>query len=98
MVNAAREAARTVAVQQGTPTSALTSACTKYLKGIGQTFTMTYSCSGGQDVNVTITVPAANASLFNSFGMFSGNIPATVSMYNEVSPSPNCTTTTYTCQ
>src|SRR5450759_5109182 len=38
MVNAAREAARTVAVQQGTPTSALTSACTKYLTGIGRTF------------------------------------------------------------
>lgn len=82
MTNAAREGARTSAVQGGTMANANTAAC-RWLVGTGQTFTITSTdlCTGAnsatQDVKVQITVSAASASLMNTFfSLVNGNIGA----------------------
>jgi Flp pilus assembly protein TadG len=68
MVNAAREGARTAAVQGGTMANASNAAC-KWLGGSGQTFTITSTdkCTASQDVSVQVSLSRANASLLNMF-------------------------------
>jgi Flp pilus assembly protein TadG len=61
MVNAAREAARAMAVQQGTADQARTVA-RNALNGIHATFTVTPT-SSEEDVTVRISVPVAQVSL-----------------------------------
>jgi Flp pilus assembly protein TadG len=95
MVNAAREGARTAAVQGGTMAAASQSAC-RWLSGSGQTFTITSTdrCNAAQDVTVQVSISRANASLFNMFlgvdsnggltnSTWSGNIGANVTMRKE---------------
>jgi Flp pilus assembly protein TadG len=95
MVNAAREGARTAAVQGGTMATAGQSAC-KWLSGSGQTFSITSTdrCSAAQDVTVQISISKASASLFNMFlgvdskggltnSTWGGNMAATVTMRKE---------------
>ncbi len=92
MVNAAREAARTWAVQQpGTMTAQ--QACNiaqQYLAGNGQTFACvaTDHCNSApkaQDVTVQVSVDAAAASLTNYLGVFTGGtLTASVTMRKEI--------------
>lgn len=63
MVNAAREAARTLAVREGTPDQAKTVAAAE-LNGIHATFTVTPTLDGANDmVSVRISVPVSQVSL-----------------------------------
>jgi Flp pilus assembly protein TadG len=68
MTNAAREGARTSAVQGGSMTAANQAAC-RWLSGSGRTFTITSTdlCSAQQDVRVQISISKANASFINAF-------------------------------
>ncbi len=95
MVQAARETARVLAVQEATLTEA-TNVANAQLGFSGLNFTIT-SCAPppeatnctapldpGKDVSVTIAVPLAEASLIDYRGYFStGNLEATVSMRKE---------------
>jgi Flp pilus assembly protein TadG len=92
MVNAAREAARTVAVQSQTAAQAQTIA-SNYLTGYPQvfTYTVTDGCATtpkGQwaDVTVNISTPAAAASLINYNNLFTSTqkLSATVVMRKEL--------------
>ena len=99
MVNAAREAARSISVQGGTSATAKTIAC-NYLAGTGQQFSITFtdSCPGAQDVTVQITVPTDKASFFNYLGMFTGGtLKAAVTMRKELTCQVAGTTTTLSC-
>src|SRR5262249_45950176 len=76
MTNAAREGARTSAVQGGSMTAANQAAC-RWLSGSAQTFTITSTdlCNAAQDVNVSISISKANASFLNTFFSYtSGNL------------------------
>lgn len=68
MTNAAREGLRTATVRGDTMANARAMAC-QCLAGAGQIFTITSTdqCPGNQDATMTVTVPTANASLFNAF-------------------------------
>jgi Flp pilus assembly protein TadG len=68
MTNAAREGARTSAVQGGSMAAANQAAC-RWLSGSGQTFTITSTdlCNAQQDVNVQISISKASASFMNTF-------------------------------
>ena len=73
MTNAAREGARTAAVQGGTLAAANTAAC-RWLVGTGQTFSISSTdlCTAANsttspDVRTQITVSAASASMMNAF-------------------------------
>lgn len=107
MTNAAREGARTSAVQGGSMTAANQAAC-RWLSGAGRTFTITSTdmCTSVQDVQVQISISKANASLMNAFFSISngsltesawgGTIGSTVTMRKEAA----CTATqaAVTCQ
>lgn len=95
MVNAAREGARTAAVQGGNMAAANAAAC-RWLSGAGQTFTIqsTDGCNTVQDVTVQVSLSKASASLFNLFfaidtkgnlstSAWGGNVGATVTMRKE---------------
>ena len=113
MTNAAREGARTSAVQGGSMAAANTAAC-KWLVGTGQTFTITSidKCTGvgsaTQDIQVQLTVSAASASLMNTFftltngnlvgSTWSGNFTSTATMRKEfVCPAAGSTTAPCPC-
>jgi Flp pilus assembly protein TadG len=89
MLNAAREAARSMAVQGLTSSQAQTIA-TNYLTGYTEAFT--YSIRDNcldtpkvQDVTVTITTSASAASLVNYMGLFTGQtLNSTVKMRKEL--------------
>ncbi|HTS41730.1 MAG TPA: TadE/TadG family type IV pilus assembly protein [Xanthobacteraceae bacterium] len=103
MTNAAREGARTSAVQGGTMANANTYAC-KFLAGSGMTFTIksttVASASTCPDVQVQVSVPTATASLFNTFFGFSGGnitanswagtISASATMRSEITNASSC--------
>jgi Flp pilus assembly protein TadG len=74
MLNAAREAARSIAVQGLSPTAALQSACNNFLRTSGQHFVITTTdfCPTDQDVSVKVTADAAAASIVNYLGSFTG--------------------------
>lgn len=95
MINAAREAARSMAVQGLTTGQAQTIAA-NYLSGTGQTFNYTIVdlCTlsppnKAQDISVQITTDAAEASIFNYLGMFTGvNLTSRVVMRKELACPP----------
>ena len=100
MVNASREGARTAAGQMSTAltstqvmTAANQTTC-NWLAGSGQQFTIAFKdwCTGlntgAQDVTVTVSVNAANASLVNYLGMFTG---VTFSNSTTMRKELNCT-------
>lgn len=94
MINAAREAARSMAVQNLTSGQAQTTAA-NYLTSYPETFS--YSVVDGctttpkgqwADVTVTITTSAAAASIINYLNMFTGkNLTASVIMRKELACS-----------
>jgi len=92
MLNAAREASRSMAVQSLTASQAQTVAA-NYLKGYTQTFSYAIrdNCLDtpkAQDVTVTITTSAAAASVINYLGLFTGkNLSASVIMRKELACS-----------
>jgi hypothetical protein len=84
MVNAGREAARVLAVRNGTEAEATTAAMNE-LAGIGATFTITFpapSPPGSPDVIVRISVPQADVSL-GMFGSPGGTIEIQSTMRKE---------------
>ncbi len=94
MVQAAREAARTLAVQETTAADAQTIALNQ-LGFSGLAFTVTIcepagpTCSApldpASDVSVMITVPLSEATIVDILGLFStGDLQATVTMRKEV--------------
>jgi Flp pilus assembly protein TadG len=90
MVNAAREAARKMAVGEATTNAQAQTVATTYLASWGLTFTATATGAGavaGTDQVVTITVPMKSASLIDVIGLFSPSsnplLRATVTMRKE---------------
>ncbi len=91
MVQAAREAARTLAVQETTVADAQTIALNQLaFSGLPFTVTIcepaTVPCAGNPatDVSVTITVPLSQATIVDFLGLFStGDLEATVAMRKE---------------
>jgi Flp pilus assembly protein TadG len=90
MVNAAREAARKMAVGEATTNAQAQTIATTYLASWGLTFTPVATGAGGAtgtDVAVTITVPMKSASLIDLIGLFSPSsnplLSATVTMRKE---------------
>jgi Flp pilus assembly protein TadG len=89
MLNAAREAARTMAVVQGSTASQGQSIATQYLTGYPETFIYNIRdhCLDSpqiQDVTVAITTDGAAASLINFMHMFDGTtLSASVTMRKE---------------
>ncbi len=91
MVQAAREAARTLAVQETTATDAQQIALNQLgFSGLPFTVTIcepdTVPCAGNpaSDVSVTITVPLSEATIVDILGLFSaGDLEATVTMRKE---------------
>ncbi len=92
MLNAAREASRSMAVQSLTSGQAQTVAV-NYLAPYTNTFTYAIRdhCLDSpkvQDVTVTITTSAAAASVINYMGLFTGqNLSASVTMRKELACS-----------
>jgi Flp pilus assembly protein TadG len=93
MVNAAREAARIWALDNGTPAMTSTDAqnvAVNYLAGSGQTYTyvLTDHCTlappnKAQDITVQISVDAASAALVNFMGLMGGQLTSKVTMRKE---------------
>ena len=91
MVQAAREAARTLAVQETTAADAQTIALNQLaFSGLPFTVTIcepaTVPCAGAplSDVSVTIAVPLSEATLVDILGLFStGDLEASVTMRKE---------------
>ena len=109
MVNAAREGARTAAVQGGTMAAASQSAC-RWLSGSGQTFAITSTdrCNTAQDVTVQVQISKASASLFNLYlginsgggitnSSWSGNMGTAVTMRKEAICAGTQATSTCNC-
>jgi Flp pilus assembly protein TadG len=100
MVYAAREGARTFAVQNATIASTNATTC-KALSGTGQQFTVSTTdlCPGLQDVRVSVSVAGDKASLFNWLGMFTGvTFSSSASMRREITcPAASTGTATCTC-
>jgi Flp pilus assembly protein TadG len=109
MTNAAREGARTSAVQGGTMAQANAVAC-QWLNGSGMTFSIssTDKCPGNQDVNVQVSISKANASLMNTYfsltgsggltaSTWGGSIGASVTMRKELTCGATAAAATCSC-
>jgi len=104
MVSAARETARTVAVQGITAAASIKPNVCPWLATSNRTFNVNYvdKCTGvgtgPQDVTATVTTDAAVASIINYLGLFSGTtISAQVTMRKETPCAAPGTTVPFTC-
>jgi TadE-like protein len=101
MVNAARETARTVAVQNVTVTATLKSTVCPWLQG--RTYNVKYEDKCGAspavpDILATVTTDAVGASVFNYMGLFGGNLSSQVTMRRENACGASALpTVTFTC-
>jgi len=88
MTNAAREGARTSALEGSTMSAANQAAC-RWLSGSGMTFSITSTdlCNASQDVTVSISISKANASLMNTFFSYANGALSTSSWGGTVSSS-----------
>jgi Flp pilus assembly protein TadG len=98
MVNSARQAARSVAVQNLSLATANQNACNQLI-GYGLTYTITTSnlCPANQDIRVQVTVDAAAASMVNYMNMMNGTLNASVTMRNELACPSTGAGPTATC-
>lgn len=98
MVNAARETARTVAVQGLTTSASLKSNVCPWLQGRNYTVQYIDQCPTQPDILATVTTDAVGASVFNYMGLFGGNLSSQVTMRREnACGTTPLATVTFTC-